>query len=564
MNKSENKWNANIRRNRKLLSAILTAALITTQLPMAPKAQTAGQETMGTAAAADAVTLSNPRIVPDDTMEAGQKVTWDCVWFGSYPQAEVITTAMGSNYTAIGSAYLQEGDLIVDDAAYAALESATGWDANGDITVNGSRYRRLQKSDATYATSGSSPFYNWSDSSSYHYFKYQPVKWRVLSTDGNQALLLSDVALDDQQYNTEWTDTTWETSTLRSWLNGYGASSNNQSRDYSDKNFMDSAFSSEEQAAIINTPVENADNLTYGTEGGSDTTDKLFCLSESEVYGMGKAAGYGFALSESTYDEARRAGSSTYAKAMGAWWDISTKYEGNSWWWLRSPGYNSYNAMNVDYNGYVNYSGNIVIYRNNGVRAALNLNLLSPNLYSYAGTVCSDGTDTEVGGQGSPNPSPSASPEASPSVSPSMSPSASPEASPSVSPSVLPSASPETSPLVSPGTQPEASPSPSPVTAPTVPKVKSLKAKAGKQELTITWKEVSEAAGYQIQVSTDKNFKGAKTADVSSAKTRYVAKKLKRRKKYYVRIRACKTYTDSGNVEQTAYGKWTKTGKKTK
>lgn len=35
-------------------------------------------------------TLSNPRIVKDSSMDAGQKVTWDCVYFGSYPQTEVV------------------------------------------------------------------------------------------------------------------------------------------------------------------------------------------------------------------------------------------------------------------------------------------------------------------------------------------------------------------------------------------------------------------------------------------------------------------------------------------
>ena len=36
-------------------------------------------------------TLKNPQIVEDDTMyESGQKVTYDCVWFGEYPQSEVV------------------------------------------------------------------------------------------------------------------------------------------------------------------------------------------------------------------------------------------------------------------------------------------------------------------------------------------------------------------------------------------------------------------------------------------------------------------------------------------
>ena len=38
-----------------------------------------------------AVTLKNPQIVEDDTMyDSGQKVTYDCLWFGEYPQSEVV------------------------------------------------------------------------------------------------------------------------------------------------------------------------------------------------------------------------------------------------------------------------------------------------------------------------------------------------------------------------------------------------------------------------------------------------------------------------------------------
>ena len=50
-------------------------------------------------AEADKSTLSNPRIVPDKSRKARQKMKWDCIWFGSYPQAEVVPT--GSEYTAL-------------------------------------------------------------------------------------------------------------------------------------------------------------------------------------------------------------------------------------------------------------------------------------------------------------------------------------------------------------------------------------------------------------------------------------------------------------------------------
>ncbi|TGX98227.1 hypothetical protein E5357_09705 [Hominisplanchenecus murintestinalis] len=374
---------------KRLLSLLLTATLTLSPL-LAAMPERAAEK----AEAAD-VTLKNPRIVADDSMIADQKVTWDCVWFGRYPQAEVIPS--GVEYTALDESLRREGDVIVSDSVYSALQNASGWDANNDITLNGAKYRRMKKGDAT-CTSTSSGYYKWSSSADYHYFKYEPIKWRVLRTDGNQALLLSDVALDDQKYHTEYESVTWETSTARSWLNGYGAGSNKQSVDYRGKNFIGSAFTASEQAAIVNSSLENADSINWGTSGGNNTTDKVFLLSESDVCNTDTAESYGFVKDRSTHDEARRCKGSTYAKAMGMWSSTSTDYAGNGYWWLRSPGYYSYYAMFVSRDGWVSYNGCDVYNSNDGIRPALNLNLSSPNLCTYAGTVCSDGTDTEVGG----------------------------------------------------------------------------------------------------------------------------------------------------------------------
>lgn len=65
-----------------------------------------------------------------------------------------------------------------------------------------------------------------------------------------------------------------------------------------------------------------------------------------------------------------------------------------------------------------------------------------------------------------------------------------------------------------------------------------------KKQLKVTWKkQVTQTTGYQIQYSTDKNFKkGNKTVTVSKNKTTSTTiKKLKSKKKYYVRIRTYKT-----------------------
>lgn len=331
--------------------------------------------------------ISNPRIVKDSSMDAGQKVTWDCVYFGRYPQSEVTSK---------------------DGSIYNALKNATGWDENNDITIGGTKYRRLKGEDATYATSDSSSYYNWNDSyKTYHYFKYEPIKWRVLNRNGNDAFLLADVALDDQEYNTNYEDVTWESSSIRSWLNGYGASVNQPKTDYSRKNFIDSAFTSTQKNAIKTTNVVNNNNIDYGTAGGNNTSDKVFLLSESEVYNTDTAAGYGFVKDSETDDEARRSRCSTYAYAMGTYkyYDTDkeyTKYNENIYWWLRSPGSDSDVAAAVYDSGWVYRYGGIVSIDYDGVRPALHLNLSSSNLYSYAGTVCSDAMKTGESGTDNP------------------------------------------------------------------------------------------------------------------------------------------------------------------
>ena len=320
--------------------------------------------------------ISNPRIVKDSSMDAGQKVTWDCVYFGSYPQSEITSK---------------------DGSIYNVLKNATGWDENNDITIGRTKYRRLKGEDATHATSSNSPYnYDWNDNyKTYHYFKYEPIKWRVLNRNGNDALLLADIALDDQKCNTNYEDVTWETSSMRSWLNGYGASVNQPETDYSRKNFINSAFASTQRSAIKTTSVVNDNSNMYGTESKNNTADKVFLLANSEAYNKDVATSYGFNLDNDDNDiygnEAGRSRCSTYAYAMGTQrcypGDDDEAFIGNVPWWYQVLDKNDM-ASYVDVDGGRAACG--VEMDDIGVRPALHLNLSSTNLYSYAGTVCSD------------------------------------------------------------------------------------------------------------------------------------------------------------------------------
>ncbi len=98
---------------------------------------------------------------------------------------------------------------------------------------------------------------------------------------------------------------------------------------------------------------------------------------------------------------------------------------------------------------------------------------------------------------------------------------------------------------------------------PTVGTVSGLKASAISKGLKLTWKKKSSISGYEIQYSTKKSFASAKTVKVSKSKTSYTISKLKGDKKYYVRIRAYKTYTDELGQKVKTEGKWSKAVVKT-
>ncbi len=94
-------------------------------------------------------------------------------------------------------------------------------------------------------------------------------------------------------------------------------------------------------------------------------------------------------------------------------------------------------------------------------------------------------------------------------------------------------------------------------TIPKVAKIKKFKVKAQKKGLVLTWKKNAKASGYQIQISTKKNFKSAKKISLKKNKTKYKIAKLKSGKKYYVRIRAYQLYQTQDGKKKKAYGKWT-------
>ena len=174
----------------------------------------------------------------------------------------------------------------------------------------------------------------------------EAIEWQVLTVEKGKALVISKYGLETKRYNQKSVSVTWETCTLRKWLNG---------------EFFNSAFTSEEKKLIQEVRVKDPDNAKYGTKGGNDTTDRIFLLSIEEVNQY-------FAN-----NEARKCKPTTFTKNNGA--EVFEDVGGTTWWWLRSPGGSDRSAAAVAAGGHVNISGHIVDYSGGSVRPAFWLNL---------------------------------------------------------------------------------------------------------------------------------------------------------------------------------------------
>ncbi len=97
-----------------------------------------------------------------------------------------------------------------------------------------------------------------------------------------------------------------------------------------------------------------------------------------------------------------------------------------------------------------------------------------------------------------------------------------------------------------------------------VKKVSRVKIKSAKKKLILSWKKNTAVSGYQVRISTNKKFRKAKIKKVKKEKNKYVFRKLKSKKRYYVQIRAYVNYKSETGKTQTLYGKWVVKKKKTK
>ena len=172
----------------------------------------------------------------------------------------------------------------------------------------------------------------------------EDIDWLVLEIQDGKVLVISKYALDMKKYNETFAEVTWETCTLRTWLNN---------------DFLNDAFTAAEQEVIPTVTVTPDEDAELCKNPGNATQDKVFLMG-------------GVAECEKYFEKnkERRCEPTAYAVAKGA--EISA-LEGYCKWWTRSFGYGFYdsnfvyhkeaaynNARFVDAAGYIGDVGSAV------------------------------------------------------------------------------------------------------------------------------------------------------------------------------------------------------------
>lgn len=314
--------------------------------------------------------------------------TSDTVTFGEYPQTQVtdkndsdkslrnaLSMAAGANPTSAAPGkwtsygYYRAG--VVEDSMWYI-----------DLTQNGARYRgvyfdRWRSYDTQHGDTIDGTSYEYADSNqdnngyttnTVYWFKYEPIKWRILTEKNGEAFLMSGLILDAQQYfsdplhvrtvgNDQFLPNDYKESDIRTWLN---------------ETFFDLAFDTAAQARIKTTAVDNSvTSMRYEVSDVAcdNTNDKVFLLSYADIVNTD----YGFNADPNVKDMRRQLKTSDYANVQGVFSSDAKGTQGNGWWWLRTPydwqsyaldvyedgrasrdeWYSYYDAVSATYNGVV-------------------------------------------------------------------------------------------------------------------------------------------------------------------------------------------------------------------
>ena len=231
------------------------------------------------------------------------------VTYGLYPQSHVGDTTLIGELNKLTKTE-SNGWYLYDDIYYAKL---TAKPYNSSYTFDDNT---TIESNTTY------------------WFKCEPIVWKILETSNNTYTLLSTVLLDAHRYDDA--SNNYANSEIREWLNS---------------TFLNSAFKLD-SSLIETTNVDNSASTTNSSSNSyacSNTNDKIYLLSYQDYL----KSSYGFSTSTSS-TTTRECKTTDYARANGAYYNNSSSYLYNGYYWTRSPfSYYSNDASGVSSDGYL-------------------------------------------------------------------------------------------------------------------------------------------------------------------------------------------------------------------
>ena len=272
------------------------------------------------------------------------------IYFGTYPQTRVTATTDNGllSITFDSSTWTSYRYYFSSIPQPFMFYKDVDIDNNGTYDYRGVYFTQYRPSSYSYSSSTN---YTSQDDNGYstntiYWFSYDPIEWDILTESNGKAFIIANLILDSQDYYPNSSKSSFSHNGDTGYANNYELSA---IRKFLNDNFYNTAFNELQKEIIETTTVDNSVASTGQSSNSyvcNNTNDKMFLLSSKE------------ASTYYTSSTARQAKGSDYAKCQGL--EIYSS-NGNSPWWLRSPG--NYNvssdgacqAYYVNVDGYIDY-----------------------------------------------------------------------------------------------------------------------------------------------------------------------------------------------------------------
>lgn len=271
----------------------------------------------------------------------------DYIFYGTYPQTKVDDTNLISELNT------KAGDLPTStnlgnwtDYNYYISNEVSSYmyyididtDNDDSYDYRGVYFTSYRARDISYASSTNT---SWQEKNGYeintiYWFKYEPIKWRVLeSEDNNNYRVITDLILDSQEYYSSLNERNGATDYNNSsdaetiYANNYKHSN---IRKFLNTTFINSAFTQNQQSSINTMTVNNSSSSTYrDLDHSSQIVDNPYACENTEdkmtLISWYETTPFGYLQ----YNEDLQASATDYAKCQGLHSSTYAK------WWMRSP-----------------------------------------------------------------------------------------------------------------------------------------------------------------------------------------------------------------------------------